>query len=121
MTSRQSSGARLVCVAVQDSAPRALVSGAFHHLPARGLANLEEPMDADVLVCSTMRRPPRRPSTSSAAFRAVAESMRAPCQRPAAIEAFTRYSSASHPLALAREHPADRSAQRGSLISTHLA
>jgi NADPH-dependent F420 reductase len=41
-----------LCVAVQDSAPRALVSGAFHHLPARGLANLEEPMDADVLVCS---------------------------------------------------------------------
>ncbi len=41
-----------LCVAVQDAAPRALVSGAFHHLPARGLANLEEPMDADVLVCS---------------------------------------------------------------------
>ena len=32
--------------------PRALVSGAFHHLPARGLANLEESLDADVLVCS---------------------------------------------------------------------
>ncbi|MGO9583796.1 MAG: NADPH-dependent F420 reductase [Acidimicrobiales bacterium] len=41
-----------LCVAVQDAAPRALVSGAFHHLPARGLANLEEPLDADVLVCS---------------------------------------------------------------------
>jgi NADPH-dependent F420 reductase len=41
-----------LCVAVQDAAPRALVAGAFHHLPARGLANLEEPMDADVLVCS---------------------------------------------------------------------
>jgi len=41
-----------LCVAVQDAAPRALVSGAFHHLPARGLANLDEPLDADVLVCS---------------------------------------------------------------------
>ena len=41
-----------LCVAVQDAAPRALVSGAFHHLPARALANLEEPLDADVLVCS---------------------------------------------------------------------
>ena len=41
-----------VCVAVQQAAPGALVSGAFHHLPARGLANLEQPLDADVLVCS---------------------------------------------------------------------
>ncbi len=41
-----------LCVAVQGAAPRALVSGAFHHLPARTLANLDEPLDADVLVCS---------------------------------------------------------------------
>ena len=41
-----------LCVAVQGAAPRALVSGAFHHLPARGLANLEQSLDADVLVCS---------------------------------------------------------------------
>jgi hypothetical protein len=41
-----------VCVAVQQAAPGALVSGAFHHLPARGLANLDEALDADVLVCS---------------------------------------------------------------------
>ena len=41
-----------VCVAVQGAAPRALVSGAFHHLPARGLANLDESLDADVLVCA---------------------------------------------------------------------
>jgi NADPH-dependent F420 reductase len=41
-----------VCVAVQQAAPGALVAGAFHHLPARGLANLDEPLDADVLVCS---------------------------------------------------------------------
>jgi len=41
-----------VCVAVQQAAPDALVAGAFHHLPARGLANLDLPLDADVLVCS---------------------------------------------------------------------
>jgi len=41
-----------LCVAVQNAAPKALVSGAFHHLPARGLANLEHSLDADVLVCS---------------------------------------------------------------------
>ncbi len=41
-----------VCVAVQQAAPTALVAGAFHHLPARGLADLEQPLDADVLVCS---------------------------------------------------------------------
>ena len=28
------------------------MAGAFHHLPARGLANLEQPLEADVLVCS---------------------------------------------------------------------
>lgn len=41
-----------VTVAVQQAAPDALVSGAFHHVPARALANLEEDLDADVLVCS---------------------------------------------------------------------
>ncbi len=41
-----------VCVAVQQAAPGSLVAGAFHHLPARGLANLDQPLDADVLVCS---------------------------------------------------------------------
>lgn len=41
-----------VTVAVQQAAPGALVAGAFHHLPARGLANLDAALDADVLVCS---------------------------------------------------------------------
>jgi NADPH-dependent F420 reductase len=41
-----------ITVAVQQAAPGALVAGAFHHLPAQGLANLERPLDADVLVCS---------------------------------------------------------------------
>jgi len=41
-----------IAVAVQQAAPGALVSGAFHHVPARGLADLRAPLDADVLVCS---------------------------------------------------------------------
>jgi NADPH-dependent F420 reductase len=45
-----------VTVAVQQAAPEALVAGAFHHVPALGLANLDEPLDADVLVCSDHER-----------------------------------------------------------------
>lgn len=45
-----------ISVAVQQAAPEAFVSGAFHHVPARGLANLSEPLDADVLVCSDHER-----------------------------------------------------------------
>lgn len=41
-----------IAVAVQQAAPGALVAGAFHHVPARGLADLPAPLDADVLVCS---------------------------------------------------------------------
>jgi len=41
-----------VSVAVQQAAPGALVAGAFHHLPARGMADLDNPLDADVLICS---------------------------------------------------------------------
>ncbi len=45
-----------VTVAVQQAAPEALVAGAFHHVPARGLGDLDEPLDADVLVCSDHER-----------------------------------------------------------------
>jgi NADPH-dependent F420 reductase len=48
-----------VTVAVQQAAPEALVAGAFHHVPARGLANLDEALDADVLVCSDHERATR--------------------------------------------------------------
>src|SRR5204863_2699390 len=41
-----------VAAHVQAAAPSAMVSAAFHHLPARALANLTKPIDADVLVCS---------------------------------------------------------------------
>jgi 8-hydroxy-5-deazaflavin:NADPH oxidoreductase len=41
-----------VAAHVQSAAPGAMVSAAFHHLPAKALANLNTPIDADVLVCS---------------------------------------------------------------------
>jgi len=41
-----------VAAHVQSAAPGALVSAAFHHLPASALANLDKPIDADVLICS---------------------------------------------------------------------
>jgi hypothetical protein len=41
-----------ITIAVQQAAPGALVAGAFHHLPARVVADLNSTLDADVLVCS---------------------------------------------------------------------
>jgi NADPH-dependent F420 reductase len=41
-----------IAIAVQQAAPGALVAGAFHHLPARLLADIDHDLDADVLVCS---------------------------------------------------------------------
>jgi 8-hydroxy-5-deazaflavin:NADPH oxidoreductase len=68
---------------VQAAAPGALVAAAFHHLPAKELAAIDKPLDADVLICSdhaeaitavsalTVRMPGLRPleagSLSSAA------------------------------------------------------
>ncbi|MFP5327475.1 MAG: NADPH-dependent F420 reductase [Acidimicrobiia bacterium] len=37
---------------VQASLPRSVVAAAFHHLPAKELANIAEPMVGDVLVCA---------------------------------------------------------------------
>lgn len=41
-----------VAVAVQKAVPDALVAAAFHHLPARALADLSKPVEGDVLVCA---------------------------------------------------------------------
>jgi NADPH-dependent F420 reductase len=40
-----------VAAAVQAAAPGARVVGAYQNLPAKALANLDEPIDADVVVC----------------------------------------------------------------------
>ena len=44
-----------VTVAVARALPRSRVVGAFHHLPAGPWADLDHPLDADVLVCSDDR------------------------------------------------------------------
>ena len=41
-----------VAASVQAAVPGAMVSAAFHHVPARELGNLSEPVVSDVLVCS---------------------------------------------------------------------
>lgn len=40
-----------VAVAVQLAVPQAHVTAAFHHLPARSLADLSKPVEGDVLIC----------------------------------------------------------------------
>jgi 8-hydroxy-5-deazaflavin:NADPH oxidoreductase len=44
-----------VAASVQAAVPGALVAAAFHHLPARGLADIDKPMESDVLICSDHR------------------------------------------------------------------
>jgi 8-hydroxy-5-deazaflavin:NADPH oxidoreductase len=41
-----------VAAAVQEAAPGALVAAAFHHVPARSLADVGTPIDGDVIVCT---------------------------------------------------------------------
>ncbi len=41
-----------VAATVQAAAPDAYVAAAFHHLPAKELGELDQPVDCDVLVCS---------------------------------------------------------------------
>lgn len=37
---------------VQAAVPDALVAAAFHHIPAKELGDLDDPVDSDVLICS---------------------------------------------------------------------
>jgi NADPH-dependent F420 reductase len=41
-----------VAQGVQSAVPEALVAASFHHLPARALADIDQTLEADVLVCS---------------------------------------------------------------------
>jgi NADPH-dependent F420 reductase len=78
-----------VAAGVQAAVPEALVAAAFHHLPAKSLADLTRPVESDVLICAE----------SAAAFEATAGLVSAiPNLRPlhagslataAAVEAFT--------------------------------
>jgi len=40
-----------IAESIQDACPDCRIVAAFHHLPAAGLAALDRPVDADVLVC----------------------------------------------------------------------
>ncbi|MGH9151297.1 MAG: NADPH-dependent F420 reductase [Acidimicrobiales bacterium] len=41
-----------VAAHVQSAVPASLVAAAFHHLPAKALASLDDPIESDVLICS---------------------------------------------------------------------
>lgn len=41
-----------VAASVQAAVPHAHVAAAFHHIPAKELAQIDEPVDSDVLICS---------------------------------------------------------------------
>jgi len=41
-----------VAAGVQEAVPEALVAAAFHHVPARALADIDTPIEGDVIVCS---------------------------------------------------------------------
>jgi 8-hydroxy-5-deazaflavin:NADPH oxidoreductase len=41
-----------VAASVQAAVPRSLVSAAFHHVPAKELGHISEPVVSDVLICS---------------------------------------------------------------------
>jgi 8-hydroxy-5-deazaflavin:NADPH oxidoreductase len=45
-----------VAASVQAIVPASLVAAAFHHLPARELGNIVEPIESDVLICSDHAR-----------------------------------------------------------------
>ena len=41
-----------VAASVQAAVPRSMVAAAFHHVPAKELGDLNEPVESDVLICS---------------------------------------------------------------------
>src|SRR4029450_10324907 len=41
-----------VAASVQAAVPHCMVAAAFHHVPARELGDLREPIESDVLICS---------------------------------------------------------------------
>jgi len=41
-----------VAASVQAAVPQCMVAAAFHHVPARELGDLREPIESDVLICS---------------------------------------------------------------------
>jgi NADPH-dependent F420 reductase len=52
-----------VAVAVQRAVPASFVAAAFHHLPARSLADLAKPVKGDVLICADLAQAVEATST----------------------------------------------------------
>ncbi len=44
-----------VAASVQAAVPKSHVAAAFHHVPAKELGHIDEPVDTDVLICSDSR------------------------------------------------------------------
>jgi 8-hydroxy-5-deazaflavin:NADPH oxidoreductase len=45
-----------VAASVQAAAPDCMVAAAFHHVPAKELGDLDQPIESDVLICSDHRK-----------------------------------------------------------------
>ena len=79
-----------VAAHVHQRCPASLVAAAFHHLPAKELADLDHPIEGDVLICSDhpdghrRRLRDRRPASPGSV-----RSTRVAGERVAPIEAFT--------------------------------
>jgi 8-hydroxy-5-deazaflavin:NADPH oxidoreductase len=78
-----------MAVSLQQALPSSLVSAAFHHLPASEMEKLDEPLVADVLVCSDHPRA----TAATAALVGHIEGLRSvdcgSLSQAAAIESFT--------------------------------
>ncbi|MBW8827190.1 MAG: NADPH-dependent F420 reductase, partial [Acidobacteria bacterium] len=78
-----------IAASVQAAAPGALVAAAMHHLPAKDLGDIDQPIESDVLVCSDHK------AATAAAMELVGKmpALRAldagPLSSAAPIEAFT--------------------------------
>jgi 8-hydroxy-5-deazaflavin:NADPH oxidoreductase len=78
-----------VAAGLQAALPDSLVSAAFHHLPARQLADLDVAMDADVLVCSDYPEATRATMALVERMKGLRPLDAGSLAQAAAIEAFT--------------------------------
>jgi NADPH-dependent F420 reductase len=78
-----------VAESLQTALPESHVAGAFHHLPARLLANLEGEMDCDVLVCGDRPEAVEQTTALVAAVPGLRPVVAGTLSMAGAIEAFT--------------------------------
>ena len=78
-----------VAESLQAGLPRSHVGAAFHHLPARMLANLDQDMDCDVLVCGDHAEAVEQTQQLVAAIPGLRPVVAGTLSMAGAIEAFT--------------------------------